>query len=43
MLTNLAAGMKGSSPSHDETKSVAATGGAAMRRLARAFARRLPA
>jgi purine-nucleoside phosphorylase len=43
MLTNLAAGMKGSSPSHDETKSVAATGGAAMRRLVRAFLKRLPA
>lgn len=43
MLTNLAAGMRGSSPSHDETKSVAAMGGAAMRRVVRAFIRRLPA
>jgi purine-nucleoside phosphorylase len=41
MLTNLAAGMKGSSPSHDETKAVAAKGGAAMRRVVRNFVGRL--
>jgi purine-nucleoside phosphorylase len=43
MLTNLAAGMNGSSPSHDETKAVAAMGGAAMRRVVRNFVGRLPA
>jgi purine-nucleoside phosphorylase len=42
MLTNLAAGMKGSSPSHDETKAVAAKGGAAMRRVVTNFIGRLP-
>ncbi|MCA3587850.1 MAG: purine-nucleoside phosphorylase, partial [Methylocystis sp.] len=42
MLTNLAAGIQGSSPSHDETKAVAASGGAAMRRLVRNFIGRLP-
>ncbi|MGL4239976.1 MAG: purine-nucleoside phosphorylase, partial [Beijerinckiaceae bacterium] len=41
MLTNLAAGMKGSSPSHDETKAVAAKGGAAMRRVVKNFIGRL--
>jgi purine-nucleoside phosphorylase len=41
MLTNLAAGMKGSSPSHDETKAVAAMGGADMRRVVRNFVGRL--
>jgi purine-nucleoside phosphorylase len=41
MLTNLAAGMKGSSPSHDETKAVAARGGADMRRVVRNFIGRL--
>jgi purine-nucleoside phosphorylase len=41
MLTNLAAGMKGSSPSHDETKAVAAKGGAAMRRVVKNFVGRL--
>ena len=41
MLTNLAAGIKGSSPSHDETKAVAAKGGAAMRRVVRNFVGRL--
>jgi purine-nucleoside phosphorylase len=41
MLTNLAAGMKGSSPSHDETKAVAAKGGATMRRVVRNFVGRL--
>ncbi len=41
LLTNLAAGMKGSSPSHDETKAVAARGGAAMRRVVRNFVGRL--
>ncbi len=41
MLTNLAAGMQGSSPSHDETKAVAAKGGAAMRRVVRNFVGRL--
>jgi purine-nucleoside phosphorylase len=41
MLTNLAAGMKGSSPSHDETKAVAARGGAAMRRVVTNFIGRL--
>jgi purine-nucleoside phosphorylase len=41
MLTNLAAGMKGSSPSHDETKAVAAKGGAAMRRVVTNFVGRL--
>jgi purine-nucleoside phosphorylase len=41
MLTNLAAGMQGSSPSHDETKAVAARGGAAMRRVVRNFIGRL--
>jgi purine-nucleoside phosphorylase len=41
MLTNLAAGMQGSSPSHDETKAVAARGGAAMRRVVRNFVGRL--
>jgi purine-nucleoside phosphorylase len=43
MLTNLAAGMNGSSPSHDETKAVAAKGGVAMRRVVRNFVGRLPA
>ncbi len=42
MLTNLAAGMQGSSPSHDETKAVAALGGADMRRVVRNFIGRLP-
>jgi purine-nucleoside phosphorylase len=42
MLTNLAAGIQGSSPSHDETKSVAASGGVAMRRLVRNFVGKLP-
>jgi len=37
MLTNLAAGIQGSSPSHDETKAVAGIGGAALRRLVRHF------
>ncbi len=41
MLTNLAAGMQGSSPSHDETKAVAAKGGAAMRRVVKSFVGRL--
>lgn len=41
MLTNLAAGMQGSSPSHDETKAVAARGGAAMRRVVKNFVGRL--
>jgi purine-nucleoside phosphorylase len=41
MLTNLAAGIQGSSPSHDETKAVAAAGGAAMRRVVRNFVGRL--
>jgi purine-nucleoside phosphorylase len=41
MLTNLAAGIQGSSPSHDETKAVAAIGGAAMRRVVRNFVGRL--
>jgi purine-nucleoside phosphorylase len=41
MLTNLAAGIKGSSPSHDETKAVAATGGLAMRRVVTNFIGRL--
>jgi purine-nucleoside phosphorylase len=41
MLTNLAAGMQGSSPSHGETKAVAALGGAAMRRVVRNFVGRL--
>jgi purine-nucleoside phosphorylase len=41
MLTNLAAGMQGSSPSHDETKAVAAMGGAAMRRVVTNFIGRL--
>jgi purine-nucleoside phosphorylase len=41
MLTNLAAGIQGSSPSHDETKAVAAVGGAAMRRVVRNFVGRL--
>jgi purine-nucleoside phosphorylase len=41
MLTNLAAGMKGSSPSHDETKAVAAKGGVAMRRVVKNFVGRL--
>lgn len=41
MLTNLAAGMQGSSPSHDETKAVAALGGAAMRRVVTNFVGRL--
>jgi purine-nucleoside phosphorylase len=41
MLTNLAAGMQGSSPSHDETKAVAAVGGAAMRRVVTSFIGRL--
>jgi purine-nucleoside phosphorylase len=41
MLTNLAAGMQGSSPSHDETKAVAAKGGAAMRRVVTNFIGRL--
>jgi purine-nucleoside phosphorylase len=42
MLTNLAAGIQGSSPSHDETKAVAAIGGAALRRVVTNFIRRLP-
>jgi purine-nucleoside phosphorylase len=42
MLTNLAAGIQGSSPSHDETKSVAAIGGAALRRVVTNFIGRLP-
>jgi purine-nucleoside phosphorylase len=41
MLTNLAAGIKGSSPSHDETKAVAAIGSAAMRRVVTNFIGRL--
>jgi purine-nucleoside phosphorylase len=41
MLTNLAAGIKGSSPSHDETKAVAAIGGTAMRRVVKNFVGRL--
>lgn len=41
MLTNLAAGIQGSSPTHDETKAVAAIGGATMRRLVRNFIGRL--
>jgi purine-nucleoside phosphorylase len=41
MLTNLAAGMQGSSPSHDETKAVAAQGGADMRRVVTNFIGRL--
>ncbi len=41
MLTNLAAGIQGSSPSHDETKAVAAIGGAAMRRVVTNFVGRL--
>jgi purine-nucleoside phosphorylase len=41
MLTNLAAGIQGSSPSHDETKAVAAIGGAAMRRVVKNFVGRL--
>jgi len=41
MLTNLAAGMQGSSPSHDETKAVATRGGADMRRVVKAFIGRL--
>jgi purine-nucleoside phosphorylase len=41
MLTNLAAGIQGSSPTHDETKAVAALGGATMRRLVRNFIGRL--
>jgi purine-nucleoside phosphorylase len=41
VITNLAAGMKGSSPSHDETKAVAAKGSAAMRRVVRNFVGRL--
>jgi purine-nucleoside phosphorylase len=41
MITNLAAGIQGSSPSHDETKAVAAQGGAAMRRVVRNFIGRL--
>jgi purine-nucleoside phosphorylase len=41
MLTNLAAGIQGSSPTHDETKAVAAIGGATMRRLVRSFIGRL--
>jgi purine-nucleoside phosphorylase len=42
MLTNLAAGMQGSSPSHAETKAVAAAGGAAMRRVVKRFIGSLP-
>ncbi len=41
MLTNLAAGIQGSSPSHEETKAVAAAGGAAMRRVVTDFIGRL--
>ncbi len=41
MLTNLAAGIQGSSPSHEETKAVAAIGGAAMRQVVRNFVGRL--
>ncbi|MGL4635124.1 MAG: purine-nucleoside phosphorylase [Beijerinckiaceae bacterium] len=41
MLTNLAAGIQGSSPTHDETKAVAAIGGADMRRVVRNFVGRL--
>jgi purine-nucleoside phosphorylase len=41
MLTNLAAGIQGSSPSHEETKAVAAIGGAAMRRVVTNFVGRL--
>jgi purine-nucleoside phosphorylase len=41
MITNLAAGIQGSSPSHDETKAVAAQGGTAMRRVVRNFIGRL--
>jgi purine-nucleoside phosphorylase len=41
MLTNLAAGMQGSSPTHDETKAVAARGGFAMRRVVSNFIGRL--
>lgn len=43
LLTNLAAGMQGSSPSHDETKRVAAEGGAALERLVLRFLSQLPA
>jgi purine-nucleoside phosphorylase len=41
MLTNLAAGMQGSSPTHEETKTVAARGGADMRRVVKNFIGRL--
>jgi purine-nucleoside phosphorylase len=41
MLTNLAAGMQGSSPTHEETKAVAARGGGAMRRVVTNFIGRL--
>ncbi len=41
MLTNLAAGIQGSSPTHEETKAVAAAGGAAMRRVVHNFIGRL--
>ena len=37
MITNFGAGMHGSSPSHGETKEVAAQGGAALKALVRAF------
>ena len=37
MITNFGAGMGGSSPSHGETKEVAARGGAALKALVRAF------
>jgi purine-nucleoside phosphorylase len=43
LLTNLAAGMQGSSPSHDETKRVAAEGGEALQRLVMRFLSQLPA
>jgi purine-nucleoside phosphorylase len=41
MITNLAAGIAGSSPSHTETKEVATSGGAAMQELVRAFLKEL--
>jgi purine-nucleoside phosphorylase len=37
VVTNLAAGMEGSSPSHGETKTVASTGGIVLKRLLLAF------
>ncbi len=38
VVTNLAAGIEGASPSHDETKAVGARASGALRRLIRAFA-----